>query len=276
MIGARLGIALTMLALAIPSLSAQTPRSGQRITVGGRAMWIECLGSGSPTVVLEAGHNESAATWDRIFPAVARFTRVCRYDRAGLGRSSASATKDLRTGRQVVADLHALLAAAGERNVVLVGHSLGGAFARLYADVHRERVAGLVLLDAVHERESDAVAELLTSAQRTAAAGMRPMSPEGLDIDAIFRELKAIAAPLTVPLVVVARGVPLADDEMPPMWSAEQRRRREQLRKDLQAELARLSPAGTLIVARRSGHFVHHDQPDVVVDVIRGMVSRLR
>ena len=266
-------VAFALLVLGAPSLAAQATAPGRRITVEGRAMWLECVGTGSPTVLLEAGHNESADTWDRIFPAVAQLTRACRYDRAGLGRSSAAATKELRNGRHVVADLHALLTAAGERNVVLVGHSLGGAFARLYADVHRERVAGLVLLDAVNERESDAVAELLTPAQRSAAAGMRPMSPEGLDIDAIFRELRAAAKPLAVPLVVVARGLPLADDEMPPVWSAEQRRRREQVRKDLQAELARLSPAGTLIVAARSGHFVHQDEPEVVVDAIRRVIA---
>ena len=274
----RFGAVCALLAcVATPVTGQARIASGQRIAVDGRAMWIECTGSGAPTVILEAGHNESAATWDKVFPGIAKITRVCRYDRAGLGKSAPPAARELRTGRHAVADLHALLTATGERNAaVFVGHSLGGALARLYANAHPDRVAALVLLDAVHERESAAVGELLTAAQREAVAGMRPMSPEGLDIEAIFAELRGASKPLSIPVVVVARGRPLANDEMPPMWNAEQRRRREQLRRDLQAELARLSPAGRLVVATRSGHFVHQDEPDVVVEAIRGVVNQRR
>jgi pimeloyl-ACP methyl ester carboxylesterase len=228
-------------------------------------------------VLLEAGHNESADTWDPVFLAVASFTRVCRYDRAGLGRSDAPGSRGLRTGRDVVADLHGLLGAANERGAtVLVGHSLGGAFARLYAAAYPDRTAGLVLVDAVHERELAGIDALLTSAQREAGAGMHPMSPEGLDIEAIHAELRRATTPLRIPVVVVARGRPLADDEMPPTWSAEQRRRREQLRVDLQADLARISSAGELVVARQSGHFVHHEEPSLVLEAIRKVVTAWR
>lgn len=273
-----LGLFVALSALAVLPLGAQgRTGSGQRFGVSGRSMWLDCRGDGSPMVLLEAGQNESADTWDPVFLTVASFTRVCRYDRAGLGRSGAPASAEPRTGRDVVADLHGLLSAANERGaMVLVGHSLGGAFIRLYAAAYPGRTAALVLVDAVHEREFAGIDALLTSAQREAGAGMRPMSPEGLDIEAINAELRRTTTRLRIPVLVVARGRPLADDEMPPTWSAEQRRRREQLRVDLQADLARLSRAGELVVATRSGHFVHHEEPSLVVEAIRKVVTAWR
>ena len=186
----------------------------------------------------------------------------------------------LRTGASVVTDLRALLMAAKETGpFVMVGHSLGGAFIRLYATERPSDIAGLVLVDSVHERDFTAVSALLTPEQRAdgARAG-RPQSPEGLDIESVLAELgrTSTSVPFAFPVVVLARGRPLGNDEMPPSWSPEQRKRREELRHSLQTDLAKLSKAGVLITALRSGHFVHHDEPALVANAIRQLVEGWR
>jgi pimeloyl-ACP methyl ester carboxylesterase len=118
---------------------------GQMVDVGGRSLYLECTGSGSPTVVLQAGLGEASASWARIAPDVAKATRVCAYDRAGHGRSDEAGPQD---GIALAGDLHALLAGAGVAGpYVLVGHSSGGAYVRVFAERHPDEVAGMVLLD---------------------------------------------------------------------------------------------------------------------------------
>src|SRR5206468_3265983 len=105
---------------------------GTSYDIGGRRLHMHCTGSGGPTVVLESGLGEMSSNWARIAPAVAATTRVCAYDRAGQGWSDDAASPE--DGLAVARDLHALLAASGERTpVVLVGHSIGGIYAMTYA-----------------------------------------------------------------------------------------------------------------------------------------------
>ena len=122
--------------------------SGRLIDVGGHAMRISCIGSGSPTVVLEPGLGESGAMmagW--IQPAVATSTRVCVYDRPGRGWSQSPAHPQDAVAN--AADLHALLARAEvDGPYVLVGHSSGGAYVKVFAAQYPDEVAGMVLLDA--------------------------------------------------------------------------------------------------------------------------------
>jgi len=272
-------VPLLFLAGALAPAGAQRPSdfSGP-VAIGSRSLWLSCTGVGKPTVILEAGHGETSETWAPVVPLVSSFTRVCTYDRAGLGRSGPPGLGQ-RTGASVVYDLRAILIAAKETGpLVMVGHSLGGAFVRLYAAEHPADIAGLVLVDSVHEREVTAVDELLTPEQRAAVAGMQPQSPEGINIEAVLAEVgrTRTAAPFTFPLVVLARGRPLGNDEMPPSWSPEQRMRREELRRSLQADLAKLSKSGVLITALRSGHFIHHDEPALVSGAIRQLVEAWR
>jgi pimeloyl-ACP methyl ester carboxylesterase len=122
------------------------PMSGQLVDVGGHRLHISCTGSGSPTVVLESGAAESSFYWGRVAPAVAGTTKVCAYDRAGRGFSEASAVP--QDGVAVANDLHALLAASGNAGpYLLVGHSTGGAYVRIFAARYGADVAGMVLLD---------------------------------------------------------------------------------------------------------------------------------
>jgi pimeloyl-ACP methyl ester carboxylesterase len=121
-------------------------QAGRMIDVGGHRLYIECTGTGSPVVVLQSGLGESSSYWTRIAPAVAASTTVCAYDRAGHGRSDEAGSQD---GIALATDLHTLLERAGVAGpYVLVGHSSGGAYVRVFADRYADQVAGMVLLDA--------------------------------------------------------------------------------------------------------------------------------
>ena len=120
---------------------------GQLIDVGGRRVYVHCTGSGSPTVVLVSGLAEASTYWGGwITPAVAQHTTVCAYDRAGQGWSDPPASP--QDGAAVAADLHALLDRARITGpYVLVGHSTGGVYARIFAAHYLDQVAGMVMLD---------------------------------------------------------------------------------------------------------------------------------
>ena len=125
------------------------PTTGRRFDVGGYRMHIDCAGEGSPTVILESGLGDTFASWRKVQPQIAKFTRVCSYDRAGLGYSDSSPQP--RTSKVIAGELHALLHAAGiAPPYVLVGHSMGGFDVRLFASLFRNEVAGIVLVDASH------------------------------------------------------------------------------------------------------------------------------
>ena len=135
--------------LADPSLDVYaTP--AQMIDIGARRLNLRCSGSGTPTVLLEAGQGMTSMSWRKVQPALARSMRVCSYDRAGLGFSDPGPLP--RSAPAAADDLHALLRAAKiAPPLVLVGHSLGSYIVRLYANAHRDGVAALVLVDPVSE-----------------------------------------------------------------------------------------------------------------------------
>lgn len=139
-------------------LQAKYPAPGQLVDIGGYRLHINCQGTGSPTVVMEAGLTDPSLIWALVQPQIADTTRVCVYDRAGLGWSDASPKP--RTAETMVAELHALLTNANIPGpYVLVGHSTGGMLVRLYANTYPEEVAGMVLVDAQHEDQFERISE---------------------------------------------------------------------------------------------------------------------
>jgi len=278
------------------------PPPGVMLDVEGHRLHLVCVGSGRPTVVFDAGLADSWVAWEPVLPSLARTTRVCAYDRAGVAWSEPGPLP--RTSRQAVLELHALLERAGiEPPIVLVGHSLGGFNVRLYAAEHPAEVAGLVLVDATHEdlmsrspaavrEQQDAAIEQLCRAAEFAERGGRllPVVPD-LPLSVASRaawhrarceefrataesadQLRRADRSLTVPLVVVTGARSVARGAGP-------RARRAEviaLWDTLQAELARLSPQGTRMIAPRSGHYVQRDEPEIVIDAVRQVVERVR
>jgi hypothetical protein len=133
----------------VTTAASQTaaPQSGRMVDVGGHRLYLECTGSGSPVVVLQAGLTNWSSAWEGIAPAVATSTTVCAYDRAGYGRSDDVAAP--QDGIAIATDLRTLLERAGVAGpYVLVGHSSGADYVRVFADRYPDQVAGMVLLDA--------------------------------------------------------------------------------------------------------------------------------
>lgn len=125
-------------------------QEGKSVDVGGHELNIDCTGQGSPTVVLDSGLGVPAMGWNAVQPEIAKFTRVCSYDRAGYGWSDAGPLP--RTSAQLAQELHTLLQNAGERPpFVLVGHSFGGFNVRVYNGRYPDQVVGVVLVDASQE-----------------------------------------------------------------------------------------------------------------------------
>jgi pimeloyl-ACP methyl ester carboxylesterase len=147
-------IALVVLGVICQLIATEADRRayappGQLYTVDGHQMHIVCTGEGSPTVILEAGGGHFSATWARVQPMVAQSTRVCAYDRAGYGWSEPG--PEPRDAQRIATELQTLLDVVGvEPPYVLVGHSLGGIYARVYNAHYPGEVVGMVLVDATH------------------------------------------------------------------------------------------------------------------------------
>ncbi len=265
----------------------------------GRELYLECRGSGSPTVILEAGAGNNGQTWDTaglptgttqtaVFPGVATFTRVCAYDRPGTildldHYSRSDPTAMPRTAGDIIEDLHRLLAAADVPGpYVLAGHSFGGLVVRLFAATYPDEVAGLVLIDAAHEDYYAEQQRVLSPEQwgelsRLAAEGPPALAEyadfERLDTAASADQMREAAAttPLRdIPEIVLTHGRAW---EWPAAYPAAEL---EAVWLPLQKKLAALTPSGRLIVAEESGHFIPGDQPDLVIDAIRAVVEAVR
>ena len=151
-------LALTVIGAIYQALATEIdrrtyPPPGQLVEVGGHRLHLHCVGQGTPTVILEAANGGMSAHWVRVQQEVARDTRACAYDRAGLGWSEPG--PEPRDAKQISSDLHTLLgnAAGIEGPYVLVGNSYGGLYGRLYADRYPEEVAGVVLVDSSHPEQ---------------------------------------------------------------------------------------------------------------------------
>jgi pimeloyl-ACP methyl ester carboxylesterase len=133
-------------------LKAKYPPPGQMVDVGGYRMHIYCEGQGSPTVVMDAGLADFSLSWVLVQPEAAEFTRVCAYDRGGLGWSERG-PKPI-SAQNIAEELHTLRTEAGiEGPYVLAGHSAGGVYARVYAHLYPDEVVGMVLVDTSHEEQ---------------------------------------------------------------------------------------------------------------------------
>ncbi|MGH6895658.1 MAG: alpha/beta fold hydrolase [Geminicoccaceae bacterium] len=298
--GAAALIALTlMLSAPAPGRAQPVPANGEfsgLVEVDGRRLFLECQGSGRPVVVLISGYRNTAEIWTvqgepgqtMVMPAVASFTRVCAYDRPGTIldatlRSKSDPVAMPRTADAIVAELHGLLEAARlAPPYVLVAHSLGGLFARLYASTYADEVAGLVLVDAWPE----ALPALLGPDQWAAYEELARPAPPGLesypdlemvDFGAASDRMRqaAAATPLRdVPLFVLSRAKPVAlPPDVPASFSPTVF---EQAWRLGQNGLAALLPGARHTIATESDHYIQVEQPGLVVGAARDVVEAVR
>jgi pimeloyl-ACP methyl ester carboxylesterase len=248
--------------------------------IGGRRLFLRCVGHRSPTVVFEGGLTTD---WYDLQNQLSGFTRVCSYDHPNGPWSRSDHAPTPRTARDFVADLHTLLRVADVPGpYVLAGHSNGGLFTLLYASTYPRQVAGLVLIDAVHpatiKRRLAMLKPLLppeewqAARQRMITVPHRLVDPERVDIWTSERQTRVALrrSPIRpMPLVVLAHSHP--DDPPPPYVELE-----EPFWRQLQRELARLVPGGRLAVATESGHDIQHEQPELVLDALHDVVLAVR
>lgn len=279
------------------------PAPGRLVDVGGYRLHIHCIGTGSPTVILDAGLGGSSLDWNLVQAELGTTTKVCAYDRAGMGWSDPSA--QARTPEQIAKELHSLLVNANvDGPYVLVAHSLAGKYARLFALHHSDQTAGIVLIDARSEyiddrttsAENRAFLEAVKSQGRQYAiarqfgfarlfgaelAGTETSPPESRRLMALMatqqsaieatdgeaRERAADDAELRVePNQSVPLVVLVSDQSIAtlPHWAEAQRR-----------QTAR-SSEGRMVIAPGSSHAVLWDRPDLVIASVRDVVASAR
>lgn len=277
------------------------PPPGQMVDVGGYRLHINCTGDGSPTVMIVAGLGDWSTTWGGVVqPGVAKTTRVCTYDRAGLGWSEAVPLP--QDAAQFAEELHTLLQNANVPGpYVMVGHSLGGFVVRVFVHEYASEVAGVVLVDSMSPRQFTqsqiqvqpqteihsrpfsfqallarfGVARLLVKLPGI-APGMPPneeayyplyIRPQSLQATANeFRGLPASAAQAAAvksfgDLPLIVLIAKLNDIPGWPEW---------------QTELLRLSSNSQQLFAENSGHNIQADEPEAAVAAILQMVQQVR
>jgi len=232
-------------------------------------------GAGPATLVLFNGSGVTLEGWARLYPHIEHFGRVLAFNRFGLRGSSPP--RGPQTGTTVLRAVRELLAALKlPPPYILVGHSLGGLYANLFARRHSSEVAGMVLAEATHPHDRETLqgheghlAKVLGRMLSMPQGAFRANLHAELDgLDAAAREVEQAGPFPSVPLAVVSGG------NAPPQWLVPPPALR--LRRVHQKDLARLSPLGTHAMARRSGHFPQLTQPRLVLDAIRTVVEHAR
>ena len=289
--------------------AARYPPPGNLVAVNGARLHISCQGEGTPTVVLVTGLGGASLLWHRVQPALAPSTRVCVYDRAGLGWSDASSQP--RTPAAVVAELRTLLTHAGVPGpYVLVGASVGGKYVRLFAAHDPTAVAGLVLVDARHEFVDAALSPAERAAGQAAAqrdgrlywwlgrlglmrlVGARlaaATSAGAAMVPAKVRTLLMVQAarPQSIDAMLGESAGMEADDErlrgapalgrLPLLvLAADSSIAQSSAWRAGQEAQTRLSHNSRLIVVAQSSHFVAFDQPAAVVEAVEQVIAAVR
>ena len=287
-------LALLLTVTTMPVFAESGDFTGTVDIGGGRKMYLECRGTGSPTVVIVPGGKASADDWTKseagkmnVFSEVAGFTRVCTYDRPGTPVGEAPSRSDpvpmpITVGDSV-ADLHALVTAAPIKTpFVIVGHSYGGLIVRLYAMTYPGNVGGMVLVDpqteglrAAETPEEWVQQKIILDGDMTEALKVYP-DIERADADKSFDQLLAAAPLQPMPLVVLSADHPwgplvpgmIADGVLPPNTPPNVGYVTDRAQKEAHAKLAALVPGARHVTKTDSGHEIHKDQPQLVLNSI--------
>jgi pimeloyl-ACP methyl ester carboxylesterase len=286
------------------SVPAQRDVDGLVDVGDGRQIYVKCQGQGSPTVVLIAGKGNGAEDWQQVldpddpahdapgddlpwglgklersdaavFPSVARFARVCTYDRPDIRFDAADVTTPREQPHTVdldVSDLHALLTALGEPGpYVLVSHSYGGLIAALYARMYPQTIGGLVMVDTVTQLMEDVVSPGKLVNWDATNSATSPQVREGVKLIDAFEQINAAPPLPEVPAVVLSADKPWRIDLLP----ADATQGEMVTFADWLASLDRLAVAlgAENITQTNSGHDIYLYNPALVVDAIQDVIN---
>ncbi len=224
---------------------------GQCIEMDGAQIYLHVSGKKTPTIVFISGLGGDTTDWNKVVPQVLQFARVVTYDRPGLGKSQPCQSCEMITAKDSVATLKILLNKAHiNPPYILVGHSLGGLYAQLYAAKYPTDVSGMVLVDSTYRKAETNIVMPSPS---------KPSYKEALGMQESKKQLQAVTFFPEIPLIVLtathhSKRINEAD------WQKWQR------------DLVTLSPKGMQIIAWNSGHYIQNDQPQLVVDAIDTLV----
>lgn len=304
------GLMILGIFLMVGSMSCDSDNNNNfadRVDIGnGRKMYIQCRDSGSPTVVFVSGLLDRSETWSKtlvpseeaVFPAIAKTTRVCAYDRPGTILATGEGETDFETSRsdpvpqpitleEPVADLRALLTAIGEPGpYVLVGHSAGGAIAKYYTSKFPADVSGLVLVDYLpyelrNELTDNEWEDWKKVSSPTEANLMLYPDQERLDNQKCLEQELAAAPIKSLPLIVFSSDKPFdisaaAVLGLPPEEARMFLDKIFQAVLDARAEFASEVPGSKYITDTKSGHYIHQEHPKLVADSVRDVIDAVR
>jgi len=232
-------------------------------------LFYRLTGEGSPTVIMDSGLGDTSEVWSAVEPKVAEFARVLVYDRANLGRSERSISP--RTSSHMVAELKELLQAEKiEGPYLLVGHSFGGLNMMLFARLYPEDIMGLVLVDSSHPEQVEQLLSALPPDLQLLFKQSAGENDEKITFEERMRcedDVRAAPPMPNAPLVVLTRGLAPARSAT---WPSE---RLEEIWQAQQRDILSFVPRSKLLVAERSGHYIHRDQPEIVVEAIREIIN---
>lgn len=295
-------------AVQAPSAAPTPPTAAQGNFAGlvdmgdGRKLYLECHGTGSPTVVLQSGFGNAGDIWSlaeahppAVAPGVAAFTRVCVYDRPGSLVTTASTGGAVtsaptptagrstpvplmpRNPAEVVAELHSLLAVAGVPGpYVLVGHSLGGALGQLYARTYPDQVSGLVLVDAGSPAHRAVQSPQLFEKGRHAKLAPDTVPgyrTEAYDMGTVYDQIEAAPPLRPMPVVVLSSSDLGLPDPMPSPYAAGEGAELARAWREGQDALAAGIPGAEHITVPGTSHYVQNQRPDAVIQAVREVVT---
>ena len=241
----------------------------EKADAGGHSLRLLRGGEGAPTVILEGGFGESnLATWSRVQGEIANFAQVVSYDRAGLGQSDPGPKP--RSAEQIALELHTALLNAGIKPpYVLVGHSLGGYFVRVFGDKYPREVVGMVLIDPSQETFDDWLKAHPDPKEKDTATQIAK-APQGVrdeyaSLDSITDQARKTHLPPGIPVTLLtARQDDAISSGARDVWTAKQKEWIDKI------------PGGRFIAVENSGHFIQLQQPQLVIEAIRQVVNQVR
>ena len=240
----------------------------QKVDVGGHGLQLLVGGQGAPAVIFEGGFGTGIASWSTVQKDVAAFTQTVSYDRAGLGQSDLGPKP--RSAKQIATELHTALQKSGVKPpYVMVGHSFGGIYVRVFADMYPKEVVGMVLIDPSQESFNDWLSknepDRLKAAQSNIAKAGEGVQAEFAAVDTSYSQARTAKVPGGIPVTLLSAT---EDENMP----AEARKVWIEKHKEWLATV----PGSKHIIVEKGIHFIQAQQPALVIEAIKQVSKQPR